>query len=123
MGGGMGGMGGGLSMLPQKEQERDYDCPQAANEWCIDDVVDELLECQESIFVNLADNREQFTAYEGTPVWTAIYAENCDCMMSLEALKKEAEETCSERTLLYQMMSGLHTSISTHIASNFEISG
>ena len=86
-------------------------------------MVDESTECQESMFVNLQDNKEVFTGYEGTPVWTAIYAENCACSDEIPKLKGEAEETCSENTLLYQMMSGLHTSISTHIAANFEVEG
>ena len=31
-------------------------------------------DCQ---FVNLAENREQFTGYKGNTVWRAIYDENC----------------------------------------------
>lgn len=30
-----------------------HDCPQSCHEWCIDDVLDEAQECQDSIFVNL----------------------------------------------------------------------
>lgn len=30
------------------------------------------------IFVNLAENRESYTAYQGAPIWKAIYEENCN---------------------------------------------
>jgi len=29
------------------------------------------------IIVNLMDNQESFTAYDGAPIWSAIYQENC----------------------------------------------
>ena len=29
------------------------------------------------IIVNLMDNVESYTAYEGAPIWSAIYEENC----------------------------------------------
>ena len=29
------------------------------------------------ILVNLLDNLETFTAYEGGPIWNSIYEENC----------------------------------------------
>lgn len=32
---------------------------------------------EETVFVNLNDNRENFTAYNGTDIWNAIYQENC----------------------------------------------
>jgi hypothetical protein len=107
-------------MPAKKLQQREPDCPTSANEWCIDDVIDEELENEESIFVNLSENRESFTAYEGASIWQAIYAENCHCDDGIKNLQQESEETCSERTLLYQLMSGLHTSINTHIADGFE---
>lgn len=31
-----------------------------------------------------------------------------------------SDQECSEHTLLYQLMSGLHTSINTHISDGFE---
>jgi hypothetical protein len=45
-------------------------------EWC----VDELKEAQDDpdfIYVKLAENRESYTAYNGSNVWQAIYEENC----------------------------------------------
>ena len=38
--------------------------------WCMPDEED-------TIYVNLMDNRENFTAYNGTDVWSIIYEENC----------------------------------------------
>lgn len=70
--------------------------------------------------MNLNDNRETYTGYQGSPVWHAIYAENCDCTDGVDSLREESEQTCSEATLLYQMMSGLHSSINTHISAGFE---
>lgn len=68
----------------------------------------------------MSENRETYTAYQGAPVWEAIYAENCDCSDNLSKQQKTNEEECSEQTLLYQMMSGLHCSINTHISASFE---
>lgn len=65
------------------------------------------------IFVNLEENKETYTAYEGAPIWKAIYEENCQVTSSQEG-------ECSEETLLYQLMSGLHTSINTHVSNGFE---
>jgi hypothetical protein len=68
------------------------------------------------IIVNLTENTEAYTAYEGGPIWQAIYNENCNCADGLV----QQEQTCSERSLLYQLMSGLHTSINTHVSHGFE---
>lgn len=45
------------------------------DEWCEHDDTAGLEE--DFIFVNLNENRESYTAYNGTPVWNAIYEENC----------------------------------------------
>lgn len=71
---------------------------------------------QQSIYVNLAENKESFTAYEGSSIWKVIYDENCQATTT--QLTNQGE--CSEQTLLYQLISGLHASINTHIADGFE---
>jgi len=38
------------------------------------------------MFVNLAENKEQFTGYKGAPIWQAIYQENC----SISPKKRDA---------------------------------
>lgn len=82
------------------------------------------------ILVNLLENEETFTAYKGGPVWSAIYEENClldevftDLKLRVNRDKYkllDSAESCSETTLLYHLMSGLHTSINTHISEAFE---
>lgn len=75
------------TITPKKPIE--LDCPRSENEWCIDDLLDEdSSNLEESIFVNLAENRESYTAYEGNSIWQVIYSENCDCSAGL-ALAKE----------------------------------
>jgi hypothetical protein len=32
---------------------------------------------QDMVFVNMLENRESYTAYNGSHVWKAIYQENC----------------------------------------------
>ena len=48
------------------------DCPPTADDWCAEEEDDKA-----SIYVNLAKNKESYTAYEGAQVWRAIYQENC----------------------------------------------
>jgi hypothetical protein len=44
------------------------------DEWCEND---ENEEDADYIYVNLNENKETFTAYNGTNIWQAIYEENC----------------------------------------------
>ena len=76
----------------------------------------------------MLDNEETYTAYEGGPIWSAIYEENCLLDKVYDRLKHRISKTlldpnsyqCSEATLLYHMMSGLHASVNTHISEGFE---
>ena len=80
--------------------------------------------------VNLLDNIETFTAYNGAPVWGSIYEENCLLDKKFTDLKHRVNkdkfkmldnsESCTEATLLYHMMSGLHASVNTHISEGFD---
>lgn len=82
------------------------------------------------MLVNLLDNEETFTAYVGGPIWNSIYEENCLLDMAFTDLKLrvnqdkymllDSAESCTEATLLYHMMSGLHASVNTHISEGFE---
>ena len=66
-----------------KAQKRDnnmeYDCPESYAEWCVEDFDDSKGGVNELdyIVVNLLENPETYTAYLGSPVWDAIYQENC----------------------------------------------
>ena len=66
----------------------------------------------------------------GAPVWKSIYEENCLLDKVFTDLKHRVNqekyklldnaESCTETTLLYHLMSGLHTSVNTHISEAFE---
>lgn len=59
--------------IDEELETQQSDCPKSDKEWCINEADDE----ENCIYVNLNENREQYTAFNGTPVWKAIYEENC----------------------------------------------
>ena len=71
------------------------------------------------IFVNMEENEETYTAFDGGPIWRAIYEENC-FLPSVDSVDPSVEEFCSEANLLYHLVSGLHASVNTHISEGFE---
>ncbi|KAK8489825.1 hypothetical protein V6N11_005369 [Hibiscus sabdariffa] len=80
------------------------------NPWTYDDETDN----SEMTYVNLQLNPERYTGYSGSSarrIWDAVYSENCP--------KYPAEELCQEEKILYKLISGLHSSISVHIASDY----
>lgn len=80
------------------------------NPWTNDDETDN----SEMTYVNLQLNPERYTGYTGPSarrIWDATYSENCP--------KYPSEELCQEEKLLYKLISGLHSSISIHIASDY----
>ncbi|WOL15253.1 endoplasmic reticulum oxidoreductin-1 [Canna indica] len=80
------------------------------NPWTNDDETDNA----EMTYVNLQLNPERYTGYTGPSarrIWEAIYAENCP--------KYPSGEMCQEKKVLYKLISGLHSSISIHIASDY----
>ncbi|XP_060975014.1 endoplasmic reticulum oxidoreductin-1 isoform X1 [Cannabis sativa] len=80
------------------------------NPWTNDDETDNT----EMTYVNLQLNPERYTGYTGPSarrIWDAIYAENCP--------KYPSEEVCQEERILYKLISGLHSSISVHIAADY----
>ncbi|XP_010538548.1 PREDICTED: endoplasmic reticulum oxidoreductin-2 [Tarenaya hassleriana] len=80
------------------------------NPWTSDDETDN----DEMTYVNLQLNPERYTGYSGPSarrIWDAVYNENCP--------KYASEESCQEEKILYKLISGLHSSISVHIASDY----
>ncbi|KAI9122610.1 hypothetical protein K1719_006450 [Acacia pycnantha] len=80
------------------------------NPWTNDDETDN----DELTYVNLQLNPERYTGYTGPSarrIWDAVYSENCP--------KYPSEELCQEEKILYKLISGLHSSISIHIASDY----
>lgn len=63
--------------------------------------------------VNLELNPERNTGYNGTHIWNTIYEENCIMM------DKETANMCYEERVLYRLLSGLHTSTTLSIATNY----
>lgn len=66
---GFGGLG------EQKKIERDpAEMKRRKGEWCVDELKDNNNEYDpDFIYVKLAENRESYTAYNGSNVWQAIY--------------------------------------------------
>uniref|UniRef100_M0ZYW3 Endoplasmic oxidoreductin 1 n=2 Tax=Solanum tuberosum TaxID=4113 RepID=M0ZYW3_SOLTU len=65
-------------------------------------------------YVNLQLNPERYTGYSGPyakRIWDAVYLDNCP--------KYLAGEICPEKNILYKLISGLHSSISIHIAADY----
>ncbi|KAF3441139.1 hypothetical protein FNV43_RR15050 [Rhamnella rubrinervis] len=80
------------------------------NPWTNDDETDN----GEMTYVNLQLNPERYTGYAGPSarrIWDAVYSENCP--------KYPSGEICQEKKVLYKLISGLHSSISIHIASDY----
>ncbi|CAK9147716.1 unnamed protein product [Ilex paraguariensis] len=80
------------------------------NPWTYDDETDNA----EMTYVNLQLNPERYTGYTGPSarrIWDAVYTENCP--------KYGSEELCQEERILYKLISGLHSSISIHIAADY----
>ncbi|KAK4345248.1 hypothetical protein RND71_035424 [Anisodus tanguticus] len=80
------------------------------NPWTNDDETDNA----EMTYVNLQLNPERYTGYSGSSarrIWDAVYIENCP--------KYPSGEICPEKKILYKLISGLHSSISIHIAAEY----
>ncbi|RWW65324.1 hypothetical protein BHE74_00027370 [Ensete ventricosum] len=80
------------------------------NPWTYDDETDNA----EMTYVNLQLNPERYTGYTGPSarrIWETIYTENCP--------KYPSGEFCQEKKVLYKLISGLHASISVHIAADY----
>ncbi|KYQ99966.1 hypothetical protein DLAC_03555 [Tieghemostelium lacteum] len=59
-------------------------------------------------YVNLQMSQESNSGYDGNSVWRSIYHENC--------FTRPLDQMCFEERVFYRLISGLHSSISTHIA-------
>ena len=68
--------------------------------------------------MNLPDNKESYTAYNGSQIWNAIYQENC-MLDRVHSKGIKLDETCREETLLYQLISGLHASVNMHVSARY----
>ena len=76
--------------------------------------------------VDLIQNPEQFTGYSGASahlVWNTIYNELCfhpeENEKTLYLTANTAKKMCVEKRSFYKVVSGLHSSISVHLCSNY----
>ena len=99
-------------------------------------------------YVSLVDNPERFTGYAGAgaqQVWGSIYRENCFSKASFpksaslgtspfapkgpaanelhdvlkSGIEEDLEDECLEKRVFYKVISGMHTSISTHLCWDY----
>lgn len=98
-------------------------------------------------YVSLVDNPERFTGYAGPFVWDAIYQENCfskDIPISQSYVRPDAfgifqaandlrnviqansppselpaDDECLEKRVFHRIVSGMHTSVTTHICADY----
>eukprot|EP00742_Colponemidia_sp_Colp-10_P004270 GILJ01004555.1.p1 GENE.GILJ01004555.1~~GILJ01004555.1.p1 ORF type:complete len:457 (+),score=51.38 GILJ01004555.1:142-1512(+) len=76
---------------------------------------------EKATYVDLALNPEAYTAYRGYAsgkIWDAIYKENC-----FTGDSDPSSSSCVEGRVFYRTISGLHASISSHIAENYNEDG
>ncbi|KAJ3165070.1 hypothetical protein HDU88_004789 [Geranomyces variabilis] len=115
-------------------------CEYAEADFCV--VEDEA--SKDGCFVDLIKNPERFTGYDGESparIWSAIYKENCfenghaggsslggsglggGLLLSpaprLSSLSSNYNDQCMEKRVFYKLISGLHSSISTHICDQY----
>lgn len=89
----------------------------------------------EAEYVDLLLNPERYTGYRGKSaqrIWESIYLENCFKSQSPVKSKKSSfqaligtsslNDVCLEERVFYRMVSGLHSSINTHLCSLYLLS-
>ncbi|CAF0729495.1 unnamed protein product [Didymodactylos carnosus] len=83
-------------------------------------------------YIDLLLNKERYTGYSGQStkrIWTAIYNENCFFMSgskvyyNLRQKRQNIKDLCLEGRIFYRLISGLHSSISIHLCSNYFFPG
>jgi ERO1-like protein alpha len=70
-------------------------------------------------YIDLHRNPERFTGYSGptaTRIWAAIYGENCFTSGDADPT---SSDICIEKRAFYRLISGLHTSITVHLAYDY----
>ena len=100
-----------------------FDDVQSENFCDVDDETSAELE-----YIDLLINVERYTGYSGISphkVWSAIYNENCFFLpdsqgyYNLKQKRLNADKMCLEGRTFYRLISGLHSSISIHLCSQY----
>ncbi|KAK9805755.1 hypothetical protein WJX73_005872 [Symbiochloris irregularis] len=71
---------------------------------------------QDFSYVNLLENPERFTGYQGEHphrIWDLIYSQQC---------WQDTSDLCHEAQIFFRLISGMHASISAHIANDYLLS-
>lgn len=106
------------------ENQKSVDGPLGGDE-CIDEINDHNY-CdldgadEDCVYVDLVENPERFTGYGGEQsfqIWKLIYEENCFFNHNNDLLGKD--DQCIEQQIFYRLISGLHSSISTHLTNEY----
>ncbi len=80
----------------------------SSSEWLVETEIDN----KNGIYVNLLNNSETWTGYQGQKIWEAIYRENCFTGGSFDNM-------CMEERLFYKIISGIHSNINLHLSKNY----
>lgn len=86
----------------------------------------------DGVYVSLPDNPERYTGYSGSHanmIWNSVYKENCfgytgetspmaESDLKIEKVPGE-EGSCIEQRLFYRLVSGMHSSVSTHLCYSY----
>jgi len=95
--------------------------------------IDSPSSCIDCVYVDLTKNPERYTGYSGHAsrrVWASIYEENCFSpskattkppAFSSAFGQSQLGEMCLEKRVFYRVVSGLHASITIHIAANYPL--
>jgi Endoplasmic Reticulum Oxidoreductin 1 (ERO1) len=73
-------------------------------------------------YVNLLRNPEGYTGYQGQKIWKSVYEENCFTVPPQSAAStadENEQQQCHAERVFYRLLSGVHTSINTHIAMTY----
>ncbi|KAF5094010.1 hypothetical protein D0Z00_003743 [Geotrichum galactomycetum] len=82
----------------------------------------------DGVYVSLPDNPERYTGYSGphaNMIWESVYNENCfgyaGETTSDSSLEGNANDVnvCIEQRLFYRLISGMHSSVSTHLCYSY----
>ncbi|XP_015916124.1 ero1-like protein [Parasteatoda tepidariorum] len=94
-----------------------------------DDSIDTFCEMDDDIsdlqYVDLLLNPERYTGYKGASahrIWNSIYRENCFKFsgdFGPYTTSKNLDSMCLEKRAFYRAVSGLHSSISIHLCSQY----
>ena len=64
---------------------------------------------ENATYVDLLADKEQYTGYQGQRIWNLIYEENCIRL----------SQQCGDNNFLFRIISGMHTSVSSHLTEYF----